>query len=403
VKSILFVDDEPEILEGLERMLRPQRAQWNMSFATGGEEALAALAAKPADVVVTDMRMPGMDGARLLEIVRQRHPGVVRIVLSGYSEMKACIRAVQVAHQFLAKPCEPTALRQAIERSCALAGVLPDQTIRRVVGAIGRLPALPRTSASLAEALADPEVPFGKIGGIIERDVGITAKLLQLVNSAFFCLSHRVTSVRMAVQYLGLDTLERLVLTAEIFRSFPLARAIAGFSLDGLQEHSQAAARIAAKLPAPPPIVADAVIAALLHDTGKLVLASRLPREFEQALVMSRKEGLPVFQAEERIAGANHAQIGAYLLGLWGLPDRIVDAVCRHHRPALAEGSEAGLDVLAITHIADALALEAALETPGEAPAGSTLLNLPYLTQLGVTPKLSDWRALARQLLLEAA
>lgn len=403
MKSILFVDDEPCILEALRRMLRPRRAEWDMSFASGGQEALALLAAKRVDVVVTDMRMPEMDGATLLEIVRQRHPGVVRIVLSGYSEKEGVMRAILVAHQFLAKPCDPGALRQAIERSCDLAGVLPDETIRRVVGAIGALPALPRTSASLAEALADPQAPFDEIGQIIEQDVGMSAKILQLVNSAFFCLSRHVTSVRTAAQYLGLDTLKQLVLTAEIFRSFPVAGGVAGFSLDRLQEHSHLAARIAARLPEPAPAIEEAVVATLLHDTGKLVLASRLPREFEAALEMSRKEHLPPYHAEERAIGTSHAEIGAYLLGLWGLPSRLVDAVSRHHSPSAAEGAGAGLDTLAITHIADGLAFELAHEAPGDELHGISPLNPGYLEQLGVTARLPAWRALARQLALEAA
>src|SRR5579883_1288451 len=138
MKRILFVDDEPKVLEALERLLRPQRREWEMAFAASGPEALQLLASRPFDVIVTDMRMPEMDGAQLLEEVQKRYPEVVRLVLSGYFEMEMAIRAVPVAHQYLAKPCDPEKLRLAIERACGLTSILGDQAARKVVGAIGR-------------------------------------------------------------------------------------------------------------------------------------------------------------------------------------------------------------------------------------------------------------------------
>jgi HD-like signal output (HDOD) protein len=398
MKSILFVDDEPMILAGLQRLLRAQRHEWDMSFAASGAEALALMETKAFDAVVTDMRMPAMDGARLLELVQERYPGTVRIVLSGYFESSTALRAVPVAHQYLAKPCDPKKLRQAIERSCGFASLLPDAALRRVVGAIGGLPALPRTSALLAAALENPDIPLGEIGRIVEYDVAITAKLMQLVNSAFFCLPYRVTSVSGAVRYLGLDTLKQLVLSIELFRIMQPRQAVAGFSLTEFEAQSHLTARIAARLPAAEPVVAAGVVASVLHDAGKLVLAARLPREFEKALAASRIEQRPLHVVEMEQMGTTHAEIGAYLLGLWGLSGAVVDAVCRHHRPQVPEGGAAGLDVLAITHIADALAWEAGRCQTTEPPSASAgLLNLEYLAQLGVDAELPGWRAMAQQ------
>jgi HD-like signal output (HDOD) protein/CheY-like chemotaxis protein len=398
MKSILFVDDEPLILAGLQRLLRANRNEWDMTFAGSGAEALALLETKPFDAVVTDMRMPAMDGARLLELVRERSPGTIRIVLSGYFESAAALRAVPVAHQYLAKPCDPRKLREAIERSCGFATLLPDEALRRVVGAIGGLPALPRTSALLAAALENPDISLGEIGRIVEHDVAITAKLLQLVNSAFFCLPYRVTSVRGAVSYLGLDTLKQLVLSIELFRIMQPRQAIAGFSLTEFEEQSHLTARIAARLPAAEPVVAAGVVASVLHDVGKLVLASRLPNEFEMALKASLTGQRPMHVVEMEQMGTTHAEIGAYLLGLWGLSGAVVDAVSRHHRPEIPEGGAAGMDVLAITHIADGLAWEARREPTSEPPpAGAGLLNLEYLAQLGFDAELPGWRVMAQQ------
>ncbi|HEY1239790.1 MAG TPA: response regulator [Bryobacteraceae bacterium] len=395
MKRILFVDDEPKILEGLQRMLRSMRKEWEMVFAHSGEEALRMLAASPFDVVVTDMRMPEMDGAQLLEQVQKQYPGVVRLVLSGYFEMEMAMRAVPVAHQYLAKPCEPEKLRLAIDHACGFTAILTDEGARRVVGAVGSLPSLPRTCAALAGALQDPEVPIEQIGRIIEQDVGMTAKMLQLVNSAFFGLVQEVTTVRAAVSYLGLDVLKQLVLSAEIFRTFHPRHRIAGFSIEELYEHSQRAAAIAARLPASKKISSDAVVAALLHDAGKLVLAVRLPRKLEQVLEKAHRRGRPMFELEDEVIGTGHAEIGAYLLALWGLPLPIVDAVCRHHHPKGTDGATPGLDVLAITHIADALARGG----PNEMVGDDSLLDFAYLKALGVANEIPGWRDLAAQVI----
>jgi HD-like signal output (HDOD) protein/ActR/RegA family two-component response regulator len=396
MKSILFVDDEPRLLEGLQRSLRSQRAQWDMSFATSGDEALRLMAQKPFDVVVTDMRMPEMDGATLLERVRERYPAVARIVLSGYVEKEAALRAAPVAHRFLAKPCDPMELRDAIEASCSCAALLPDEAVRRVVGAIGRLPALPHTAALLVEALQEPEVAMDRIGSIVQQDVGMTAKILQLVNSAFFGLAYDISSVRMAVSFLGLDTLRQLVMTVEIFRTFRPAKTLVGFSLDELERHSQLAARIAGRLPGSRKTASAAIVASVLHDAGKLVLASRLPKEFETALIAAEQRGLPLHLMEAEVLGASHAEIGAYLLGLWGLPEEVVDAVARHHHPTVKEGAGPGLDVLAITHLADALSCDACDAASASSPAPA-MLDLEYVEALGVGAEIPGWRAMSRQ------
>src|ERR1035438_12277 len=282
MKRILFVDDEPILLDGLRRMLLPHRTRWDMMFAGGGDAALRMLEACPCDVVVTDLRMPGMDGVQFLERVRDRFPGIVRIILSGHGEKDSTLRAVTVAHQFVEKSCDSVTLLQLIERTSSLAGALQDQTIRRIVGAVGELPCLPRTAAALMRALDNPDVPVSKVGQIVEQDVAISAKVMQLVNSALFGRSQAVATIPNAVSLLGIDILKQLVITAEVFRAFRPERNIQGFSLDQIQSHSHLSATIAARLPLPKAAGPVAAIAALLHDAGKLVMASRLPLECER-------------------------------------------------------------------------------------------------------------------------
>jgi DNA-binding NtrC family response regulator len=171
MKRILFVDDEVKILEGLRRMLRPMRNEWEMDFAPGGQAALDLMAASPFDVIVSDMRMPGLDGAALLEQVCARYPQVVRIVLSGHTDVAAALRVVPIAHQFLAKPCDTGMVRLAIDRACQLQALLTDGSVRSLVGGLGDLPALPRIYDALNKALADPDSSIAKIANIVEQDI----------------------------------------------------------------------------------------------------------------------------------------------------------------------------------------------------------------------------------------
>ncbi len=396
MKRILFVDDEPHILDALKRTLRGDRNQWHMSFVSSSEDALAVLATSAFDVIVTDMRMPGMDGAALLEHIQQRHPGMARIVLSGHMEVEAALRVAAIAHQFLSKPCEPDKLRRAIERACDCRTMLNDERIRRAVGAIGRLPSLPSTSAELLGALQHDDVDLARVGKTIEQDVGMTAKILQLVNSAFFGLSSEVTNVRTAVNYLGLETLRQLVVSVEIFRTFQPSD-VCGFSLVDFEVHSQLAARLARRLPLPQRLASIITVAALLHDAGKLVLASRLPDQFQRALCVAREQRVPLHTVEEEVVGTTHAYVGAHLLNLWGLPNPIVEAAWGHHTPMSPVVPTSELDIVGATHVADALAHEMIDNAAGKGIAGCDLLNLDYLAELGVTRQIPAWRALARR------
>jgi len=402
MKRILFVDDEPKILEGLQRMLRSRRKEWEMLFAQSGAEALELLAARPFEVVVTDVCMPEMDGIELLEQVQKRYPAMIRIVLSGYFEREAALRAAGVAHQYLAKPCDPEKLREAIDSLCRSTALLTNEEARGVVSAIGSLPSPPQTYDFLKQALRKPDVCLEEVGQIIEQDVGMTAKVLQLVNSPLFGLVFEIASVQRALGYIGLATLRQLVLSVEIFQAFEPERTVPGFSLEAFQVHSRLAARIAARLPAPVEVASASVTAALLHDAGKLVLAARLPQPFELALRTALEQARPAYAVEEEVIGTSHAEVGAYLLSLWGLPRPVVDAVWNHHRPSAADPPSEGLDVLAITHFASALADETAAGVAADEPPAAGRWDLGYVDRLGVSAQLPGWRAMAAEVAASA-
>jgi putative nucleotidyltransferase with HDIG domain len=384
MKRVLFVDDEIRILEGLEDMLRRRRGQWTMRFALGAEAALEALGEEPFDIVVSDMRMPGMDGAELLRLVRDNHPDAIRIILSGHTEEEAALRAIPVAHQFVAKPCSREVLEGVIDRTCGLRDLLGNEAVRRAVTELGRLPSLPRAYADLTHALEDPEVTTEEVAEIVGGDVAMCAKLLQLANSDFFGIGRPISQVSHAVSYLGLGTVRALALTFGVFESANGGADVRRI-VERLQDHAFRTAALAAA-------IADAgreeaFPAGLLHDIGKLVLTVCRPSEYARSEEIARAEKRPLHDVETGEMSVSHAEVGAYLLGLWGLPDPVVEAVAFHHWPSNAGNPTWG--AVGAVHVADALRHER------EGAEGIALLDLDYLHAAGVASRLPEWRRIA--------
>jgi HD-like signal output (HDOD) protein len=314
----------------------------------------------------------------------------VRIVLSGYADLEASMRSVLVSHQFLTKPCDPGFLDEVIDRACSLQSLLGDAVLQETVGSIGDLPVLPRVYRELTEALADPDVEIASIARIVEQDAAITAKLLQLVNSSFFGLRKEVSDLGRATAYLGINTIRDLVLSLEVFRQFEQDVRSGDFSIEREQRHALLSARIARQLVEDKVHAEQAFLGAMLHDLGRLVLATHLPHELARVCEASARTGRALHEVEcELLGGIGHAEIGGYLLGLWGMSYPVVEAVANHHHPARVP-SRSGFGVLAAVHVAQALA-----EEQTAAPGTPSGIDQQYLATLGVLDRLDGWRELA--------
>lgn len=356
MKRVLFVDDEPLVLQGMKRMLHSMRGEWDMEFMTSASKALARLAEKPFDVVVSDMVMPEMNGAEFLNQVMKRHPQTVRIIFSGHVDKELVLKCVGSTHQYISKPCEPEVLKGSILRASSLVASLQNETLLKLVSRMDRLPSIPSLYTEIIEVLEDPETSVDEAGAIIARDIGMTAKILKLVNSAFFGLAREISTPADAALYLGMDTIRSLVLSTNIFSQFE-AMKVKNFSLDALVNHSletaEAAKTIAHEAGAEQKLMDEAFLAGMLHDTGKLILAANFPEPFGAALTEAAETGEPLIQIERRVFGSDHADIGGYLFGLWALPAPVVEAVALHHQPARSPQRE--FSPLTAVHIANAL------------------------------------------------
>ncbi len=346
MKRLLFVDDDPHVLGAMRNLLRRRRHEWDLVFATQASEAMDALETQPCDVIVSDLQMPGVGGAALLGMVKQRFPSVVRIVSSGDAAEAAVFECAGVAHQFLSKPFTSQSLVTTLERSCGLKAGLDIDPLRELIGRLDALPAVPATYLQLTEAVQQPNASAASLSRIVERDPAMAAKVLQLVSSSYFGLSTPPTSIGAACAYLGTEALKGLALCAHVFKS-GLGRSNR-LSLETVQQQSIAVAARARGLMAGTPFADAAFTAGLVHRVGQIALAAGLPA-YDDVLVLAATAGRPVAELEREVLGATHAEIGGYLLGLWGLPSAIVDAVSLQHDPAQAPHT--GLDLILAIHV----------------------------------------------------
>ncbi len=399
-KRILIVDENREGLRGLADLLTVIEGNWKVDTADSGAQALQKLQIQPFDVVVADYHMPRMTGEELLKKIAVDHPQSVRIILSGFFDAKATSRMMQTAHQYLCKPCNPVEVTEAISRALFLRDLLANQDLQRLVTQMQALPMLPALYSELMNELQGKDPSLARITSIVSRDLGLTSKMLQLVNSPFFGLAERVSDMGQAVMHLGIEPIKALVLALQVFAVFERLRSEEA-SMRPLWNHSWAGARLAQRIAREENLELYAVnqsfTAGLLHDVGKLIFITGTPKQFATAMSLHRDSRVPLWKAEQEVFGCTHAEVGAYLLGLWGLPTPVVETVAMHHRPGAC--STHSISVLTMVHVADALEREA---EPSARIAPVTELDDKYIQQLELLDRVAAWRVLREDLVNEA-
>jgi HD-like signal output (HDOD) protein len=394
MKRVLFVDDDTSIIESLRDALRPWRREWHSTFACGGDAALERLREERFDVVVSDMRMPGIDGVALLRRVQELQPQAVRIVLSGSTETDVLARAAAVAHRFLAKPCDVHELARVMTQATTLGETSRTQRLLQTVSGATALPCEPGLYGELSALLASELASMADVTRLIEGDIAITAKLLQLTNSAYVGFPRVVTRVEEAVSLLGLSIVKAIVLSAHALEAYRPARPIAGFSIDALDHHATMVAALTRSLLPAGAVQEHACAAAMLHNIGWLVLAAEDPDHLGALLESARALERPLDAVERERGAPTHADLGAHLLALWGMPETIVAAVAHHHLPPAP--TEPGLDAVAAVHIAVGLIAE---QSPAWASGlHSVRLDAAYLEAVGVADRIETLRRLAAEL-----
>lgn len=379
--GVLFVDDEPLICE-LYGMLGPILGPgYTISVVASPQEGLALLEKTPVDIVVSDLVMPKMHGQEFMTEVAKRHPGVMRIILSAYEDQLTIARCLMFAHRYLTKPFDLEKLAAVLHRICRLKHEIGGEKIQRIVAGLGALPTPPKIYQRLMKALNSEFTSLDEVGEIIQEDPGLTVKLLQIGNSAFFGGGRTTFTPAEAVQLVGIEILRGLVLCVHAFKFYEQKR-MSSISPAKLWEHSMETAEAARRLARYEHLSRaecdEAFVSGLLHDIGKLVLAGNADLEYA-AILKQSAQGAAADQLERETFGATHAQVGAYLLGLWGLPDRIVDTVDLHHD--LNGATEKRFTSLTAVHVAQCLK-----------PSGSRKLDLEHLKEIGAADRVAEWQ-----------
>lgn len=299
-------------------------------------------------------------------------------------------------HQLLTKPCDPKVLRAVIARTFASQEFLTDENLKRLASGIRSLPVLPNIYTELMQELKSEDPSLERAGEIVAKDMGLSAKILTLVNSAFFGLGRPVTHPSEAAMFLGTETLRALVLSLQVFSQFSQVR-LKEFSVENLWKHSWTTGVLAKRLcefeEADRTTTDEAFIAGLLHDMGKLVLAANLPSQLEENIRQGRQKKLTLWEQEYQVFSASHAELGGYLLSTWGLSTGVVEAVAFHHRPTLAKRQN--FSALTAVHVANTIAKKG----PSECGLNPQPVSMEYLAALDLAGRVDGWKQFFKEAL----
>lgn len=389
MKRILLVGQDQPLWRELRQSPGRFGNRWVFEFSVAGEHALSLTRQRFFNAVVADAKLPDMAGISLLDEIIVSHPHAVRIVLSEFNDLAETVNCVARVHRHLIKPCDASALSDALDAACAADSWLPNPNARRLLSRLTWVPSPPKQYFAIAEEMASPAASLEAIGKLISTDPSLAAKILQLANAAVLGLHLEVARLDEAVAYLGFDVTRCLVLLAHTFAEFDKL-APEHFSAETLWSHSALVARFAKEVAALHGLSTDeeeqAYTGGLLHDLGKVVLAANLPEKFSQALRRKRRDRITLQSIEAELFGADHAELGACLLGIWGLPVAVVESVGVHHNPS--RSSSTRFSPVAAVHIANAFAHQV------QSADGENLweyVDRSYLERVGVANRLEAW------------
>ncbi|MEM5536417.1 response regulator [Neptuniibacter pectenicola] len=364
---------------------------WHTVSVTRLDELLAALDNNHVDVLVLPLGDNPTQTLELLAKVIEKHPSVIRVVLSDYLTPMQTARTSELAHHSLPLDCTSEMLIEDISNSIHVSGLINKPAVKEYITSLQALPVLPEVYENLNRALGSERSSAREIAQILEQDPVMTAKIMQWVNSAFFGLSRNINRIHEAVTILGVRMIRDLVLTSHLFDAYPQTDVWKSFSFKQIHQRSMAVARaaqhIARSVKADRHVQAQAFLAGLLHDFGILVLASHNPADYHRIISKASLMDQPVYAIEKLELGVTHAEAGAYMLALWNLPPKVVEAVLFHHFPKASPGN--GFTPLTAVHVADALL------PPATSVVGcdmSSRLSMDYIKRIDMETELDHWQ-----------
>ena len=388
-----MVNDDLATLAQIEPHLAQLPETWKVHVSHSADDALCQFEQVQFDVVFVDLKSGPLASLEFLHNVWTKHPSTIRFLLADSMAPDLMVSCALGAHQVLVKPLQGPAIQHAIDRAALVNRLFQNKDVQTLVSRIRTFPSRPTVYAEVIRELRSSNASAATVGELVARDLAISTKLLQITNSAFFGFSGPVSKPGDAVLLLGMETTASLILGIEAFSQLDKTK-LKYFSTDQIWRHCQvvanAARAIAEHVTQDAELAQEAYTAALLHDIGKLALAVNLDEAYRDALNLGREKNVPAWEVERQAFGATHAEAGAYLLSLWGLPAGVIEAVASHHLPARELSSE--FTALTALHLANALENSLNNQPPGQEPK----LDLDYPTELRIIEQLDTFRDLVQ-------
>ncbi len=383
---ILLFSDFPAEGELIEQTIRGM-SHHSVRSVSDEENAFASLGSDAPEIVFAHLQQGALASTYFLNEVWNRSPQTTRFLVGDSStDADTLVRCALGPHQYITAPLDAAKIETAFKRAEALKRFVRDDKIRLLMSRMRTLPSRPTLSIEVMRELRSSKASASAVGELVARDIAISTKLLQVANSAFYSAQQQVTDPAEAVLLLGLESTAALVLSIETFAKLDKLKPLY-FSMDRVWKHSQAVADLARKIAqtmgCDPETTAHIYTSGLLHDLGKLALAQNFQEDYERLLRESEEQKAPLHKLEKDFFGVTHAEAGAYLIALWGLPLQIVEAVAYHHVSAAALSPE--FSGAAALRLADQL-----VHNPGSL---KQILG-EYPCELGLWPRLDQIAAL---------
>jgi HD-like signal output (HDOD) protein/ActR/RegA family two-component response regulator len=390
-KRILFVSEDQALCQEFQAHCPGPESAWTVQHVRTEEEALALCQQQTIAAVVADVNLNGKSGNDLLDAFMRRQPKALRIVISDMTDVASTIKCIGHAHHHVLKPCSAQTLLHVLDEAFAQEAWLPSEHLQGFIAQMRQVPSPIKAYQQIVQEMKSPSCSLEKIGNLVAQDPAVAAKVLQLANSTVFGRELNVVNPTEAIGYIGLETTKAVVLLAHTFSSFDNLK-LARFSIEDLWRHSVDVGRLARRVvvleKTGEDVAEQAFAAGLLHDIGKLLFAANHPGLFGKVLRLAREQQCNLWEAESQVLpGVGHAELGATVLGIWGLPKSITEAVALHHCP-WRQRHHTFSPVTAV-HVANILDHE---NHPDSTVIMPSQINTSYLKDMGLAGRVEDWR-----------
>ena len=374
---VLIIDKNDEIRFELQSGLKKHVDSYDFLYTDKTDGVEESLNVNEIDIVLADISLEKKEDIQLLKSIKEDFPELFIVVFTG-EESKLNVNDIyRFSHQILSKPINVDKVIESFERRKRMMKYLHDGKLMGVINNITDLPTLPETYLKIEEEMASKNVSVQRISSILSHDLSFTVKILHVVNSPFFGLKYKINNVMQAVSLLGVNIIKSLVLYHHTFSISPIGPKFKNY-FEQLWIHSNKVGRYAEQIlydtnQAELEMIEEAYIAGLLHDIGKVVMLN-IDGYPDKVFEYIKEHETRFSNAEYKIFGTSHSEIGAYFLSLWGLPERTAESVFTHNNPSLLDFSR--FTVESAVFIANILANEDSIDL-------TTIQKL----NLGVHPK----------------